>query len=102
MTEVHVSDNPSASRFEAMHEGVLAAFAQYKLQGNGVLFTHTEVMPQFEGKGVASKLAQFALDDVRSRSLQAVPACSFIADYIRKNPQYLELVSQEKRGDYKL
>ena len=102
MTEVTVSDNAAAHRFEAVQGDEVAAFAEYKLQSEGMLFTHTEVTPKFEGKGVASKLAQFALADVRARGLQAIPACSFISGYIRKHPEYLDLVSEGNKRAYGL
>ena len=95
-------DNPSAHRFEAIVDGSVAARAEYNLLKNGVLFTHTEVDPQYEGKGLGSQLATFALDDVRRRGLQAMPVCQFIAGYIRRHPEYLDLVSEESRRAYRL
>ncbi|WP_048439447.1 GNAT family N-acetyltransferase [Caenimonas sp. SL110] len=102
MNEVTVSDNPSAHRYEAMMDGELAAFADYESQAGALLLPHTEVLPKFEGKGVASKLAKFVLADARSRGLQVIPACEFMAGYIRKHPEYLDLVSAESRSTYKL
>lgn len=102
MNQITVSDNPAAQRYEAVMDGEVAAFADYEVQADAVLFPHTEVLPRFEGKGVASKLATFALADVRAKGLQVIPACEFIAGYIRKHPEYLDLVSGESRDTYKL
>lgn len=85
-----------------MMAGEVAAFADYEMQADGVRFSHTEVLPKFEGKGVASKLAKFSLADVRAKGLQVIPACDFIAGYIGKHPEYLDLVSEESRNTYKL
>lgn len=95
-------DNQTSHRFEALVDGQVAAYAEYNLLANGVLFTHTEVLPQHEGQGLGSQLARFALDDVRTRSLHAIPVCQFIAGYIRRHPEYLDLVSAESRRAFHL
>lgn len=95
-------DNPEGHRFEAVIDGAVAAHAEYNVLKNGLLFTHTEVQPQFEGQGLGSKLAKFALDEVRSRGLQAIPVCQFIAGYIRKHPEYVDLVAPESRRAFQV
>jgi predicted GNAT family acetyltransferase len=102
MNDITIADNPTAHRFELKKAGVVAARSEYNLLQGAVMFTHTEVEPEFEGQGLGSKLAKFALDDVRSRGLQVVPVCQFIAGYIRKHPEYLDLVSENSRRAYKL
>lgn len=88
----HIADNPQQHRFEVRLGEQLAAQAQYRLQGGTIVFTHTEVDPQFEGKGLGSKLAQYALDDVRGRQLKVVAQCEFIAKYIERHPEYASLL----------
>ena len=102
MDDFSLSDNPDAHRFELHKDGALAARAEYNLLKGAVMFTHTEVSPQFEGQGLASRLAAFALDDVRKRGLQAIPVCQYIACYIRKHAQYQDLVSEEQRRAFKI
>lgn len=46
----------------------------------------------FEGRGLGSRLAAFALDETRSEGLRVVPLCSFIAAYIERRSEYRELV----------
>ena len=51
--------------------------------------------PAYEGQGLGSRLAAYALDDVKSRGLKAVPQCRFIAGYIaRHEKEYGELVTR--------
>jgi predicted GNAT family acetyltransferase len=57
------------------------------------VFTHTEVQPEAEGKGVASELIRRALDDVRRRGLSAVPLCPFVRAFIARHPDYQDLVA---------
>jgi len=102
MSDPTFRDNAEAHRFEAVVDGEVAAFAEYNLLKNGVMFTHTEVLPQHEGKGLGSKLAKVALDQVRERGTHAIPVCQFIAGYIRKHPEYVDLVSPESRRAFQV
>jgi predicted GNAT family acetyltransferase len=102
MTDITIADNPQARRFELKKAGVVAVQTEYELGGGAVKFIHTEVQPGYEGQGLGSKLAKFALDDVRRRGLKVVPVCEFIAGYIRKHAEYLELVTDENRQAFKL
>lgn len=89
-----VRDNPAQSRYELLVDGRLAGFAQYRLNGKRITMYHTEVEPEYEGRGLGDELARNALDDVRRRALQLVPLCPFIAAYIRRHPdEYLDLVA---------
>jgi predicted GNAT family acetyltransferase len=96
MSEQHppldMRDNPAESRYEAAIDGDVAV-AEYILQGNEIVFTHTEVPEAFEGRGIASQLARFALDDARARGLAVIPSCPFIANYIQHHAEYQPLVA---------
>lgn len=95
-------DNPDRHRFELYAGGELAAFSEYNLLKTGILFTHTEVLPAFEGRGIGSAIARHALDEVRRRSQLAIPVCPFIAAFLRKHPEYQDLVSPESRRAYRI
>ncbi|HSV34776.1 MAG TPA: GNAT family N-acetyltransferase, partial [Ramlibacter sp.] len=102
MDDIQLADNTNEHRFELRKGGVVAAHSEYNLLKGAVMFTHTEVQPQFEGQGIGSRLAAYALDDVRKRGLKVVPVCQFIAGYIRRHPEYLDLVSDESRRAFHL
>jgi len=94
IVDVVVHDEPSQSRYEAWDAGTLAGFAVYQMVGESVIvFVHTEVDPAFEGRGIGSQLATFALDDARARSLAVVPRCPFFAAFIGRHPEYADLVA---------
>jgi uncharacterized protein len=80
-----LAHNEAASRYELHLNGQLLAQADYRLQGDTMRFTHTEVQPQYEGQGLGSRIAAFALDDAKSRGLKVRPQCPFIAKYIEKH-----------------
>jgi predicted GNAT family acetyltransferase len=84
-------DNPELSRFEMDDDGILAV-ANYRLVGNTITFTHTEVPPQARGQGLASRLIAGALEAARVRGLKVVAHCSFVCDYLAKHPEYHDLM----------
>jgi hypothetical protein len=93
MTEVETRKNESENRYEVHVDGELAGAAYYELDDERIVFTHTEVDDKFEGHGVGSTLAKFALDDVRAEGARrVVPRCPFIKAWIEKHPEYDDLV----------
>lgn len=81
--EIKVSDQRDANRYEIRVDGELAGFCKYELQADKLVLPHTQIDPAFEGRGIGGKLVAYALEDAHSRHLQVVPACSFVAWYMR-------------------
>jgi len=94
-SQVEVVDNPDQHRYEARDaDGTVLGFSRYRLTGDTVVFTHTEVDPATEGQGVGSQLVRGALDDVRRRGLQMVPQCPFVKAYVDRHPEYESLINE--------
>lgn len=102
MTDIAISNNAAQHRYEARVGDALAGFCEYNLLREAVMFTHTEVLDAFEGKGVGSALARHVLDDARAQGLHVIPVCQFIASYIRKHPDYADLVREDMRRAFKI
>jgi hypothetical protein len=97
--DVQVIDVPERTRYEARVDGELAAFADYIPTGELLAFTHTEVLPAFEGKGVGSQLVHDALDDVRTRQRSVLAVCPFVSGWIaRHRDDYGDLLYRSKTG----
>ena len=96
---VTITVNTALQQFEAAvgrHKAVL----QYHLRDdNSIVFTHTEVPYQVQGRGIGSALARAALDFARERSLRVIPLCPFVEQYIKKHPDYLPLVESTFRAN---
>lgn len=88
-----VTDQPERSRYAAHVDGTVAGVAVYELSDGLITFTHTEVDDAYEGQGVGSALARFALDDARARRLTVRPLCPFIRGWIDRHPDYSDLVA---------
>lgn len=92
---VHVSDQPFDNRYEATVDATYAGAAWYEISDGVITFTHTAVESEFEGEGVGSSLARYALDDVRARGLRVVPRCPFIRRWIQRHADFGDLVVPE-------
>jgi uncharacterized protein len=86
-----VRDNKSLRRFELDVEGAMA-FANYRLGPGTVIITHTETPRALRGRGIASQLVQGALERIRADGLKVVAGCGFVVDYLRKHPEFADLV----------
>jgi len=87
-----VVDNPERRRFELEEQG-LVAFADYRLEGERLVIPHVEAPPALRGTGAAGRLMTGVLDLVRGRGLKVVPLCPYADAFIRRHPQYQDLVA---------
>lgn len=91
LDELEIKNNTELSRFEA-EVNEFTAVIEYQLIGNKIIFIHTEVPDEISGYGIGGKMAKFALDSARDTGLMVVPQCPFVAGYIRRHPEYRDLV----------
>ncbi|HTB55113.1 MAG TPA: GNAT family N-acetyltransferase [Trebonia sp.] len=97
-----VTDNPAESRYELNLGGELAGSVRYHLRGQQITLIHTEVDPRFQGAGLATYLARYSLDDARKRNLAVLPSCPYIRSWIRRHPEYADLVPDGRRAEFGL
>jgi uncharacterized protein len=89
---VVVADDPMASRYEARIDGKLVGVSEYELTDDTIVFLHTVVAEQYEGRGVGGAIARYALDDARARGLHVRALCPFIRGWMERHPQYSDLI----------
>ena len=94
LDNISVTHNETARRFELLVDGVRALLT-YRRFPDRIVFDHTEVPRPLEGHGLAAKLARFALDFARATHLRVVPLCPYVSSFIRKHPEYQDLVSSD-------
>jgi predicted GNAT family acetyltransferase len=96
VSEIAVEHRPDERRYELLVDGEPAGELVYRDRGGGVLaFLHTEVDPNVRLRGLGSALVAGALDDARARGLRIVPLCPFVDTYVRRNPDYADLVAAD-------
>jgi predicted GNAT family acetyltransferase len=85
-----VRDNATALQFELRLDGA-TAFVTYRKAGSVVQLLHTEVPQELSGRGLGSRLAKGTLELLRKSGAQVVADCQFIAEYVKKHPEYQDL-----------
>lgn len=90
MAAASVRDNKVQSRFELGVQGTLA-FANYRRTPSAVIITHTETPRALRDRGIASELMHGALQLIRADGLKVIAGCGFVADYLRKHPEFSDL-----------
>ncbi|MBC9958296.1 GNAT family N-acetyltransferase [Yimella sp. cx-51] len=91
--DITVRDSAEQKRWEALVDEQVIGYADYIKTEELIVFTHTVVQPEFEGKGVAGTLVRAALDAAREDGTREVmPQCSYVKHWITKHPEYIPLV----------
>jgi uncharacterized protein len=86
-----VIDNAARHRYEMVVDGV-TAYVTYARPGGRLTLVHTEVPKALGGRGVGSALATAVLDDIRSRGLRVAVECEFLEAFIKRHPEFADLV----------
>ncbi|MGH2938737.1 MAG: GNAT family N-acetyltransferase [Solirubrobacterales bacterium] len=98
--QIVVSDAPHHKRFEVTVDGELAGFLVYRSRKGLLALIHTEVEDRFEGRGLGGRLARFALDQARTDGLAVLPFCPFVNEWMKRHPEYVDLVPAAYRANF--
>ena len=85
-------DAEAAQRYEARDGDELAGFLDYIVKRDRIALIHTEVLPGYQGRGIAGELARFALDHARRRGLRVIATCEYVRSYVEKHPETHDIV----------
>lgn len=94
LEKLEVIHNPAKNRFETWIDNQLSKL-DYLLDQETIVMTHVGVFPDHRGQGVAGKLVEVALNYAQENSLRVIPMCPYVAAYIRRHPQYIDLTKQK-------
>lgn len=90
---VELNDNAALRRFEMVVDGE-TAFVDYAAESDQLVLLHTEVPQALAGRHVSTPLAHAVLDEARRRGQRVAPRCEFICAFIRRHPEYGDLVAE--------
>lgn len=78
-----VIHNEELSRYEIWLDGEKVGHADYKRDGDVLVFDHTEVDPAHQGKNLAAILMRESFEHIRSQGgLKVRPVCSYVVKYM--------------------
>lgn len=93
--EIVIRDDTEGHRYVVEAGGNQVGMAVYHMRGGRHFFVHTEISEHAGGRGLGTKLVKFALDDVRAQGGSVVPICPFFAAYIKRHPEYDDIVDHD-------
>lgn len=91
-----VTHNATTQRFETRAGDEPLSFLSYIFESDCVVFDHTFVPNALRGRGIAAMLARAALNEARQRGWKVVPRCSYVAAFIKRHPEFADLVGCER------
>lgn len=92
--DAKVRHDEDQQRYVLEINGQDLGFAQYHEEGERQVFTHTEIDDSLAGQGMGGILVRKSLDDARRRGKRIVPVCEFIAAYVKKHPDWNDIVEE--------
>lgn len=92
---ITITNNEAENQYEVKLDDKVAVLT-YHRRGNQITFLHTGVPTELEGHGIASQLAKHGLDEAQQQHLKVIPACPYVAQYIRRHKEYLPLVAHSQ------
>lgn len=76
--EIKLVINGTNGSFRAYENNVEAGFISFTLRPNAkIILEHTEVFPEFSGKGIAKKLVLSAVRYAKENNLAVEPICEY-------------------------
>ena len=87
-----VKKNEEKNRYELDVDGHIA-FIDYKETNSTVALIHTEAPAELAGSGAASALVEKSLNLIKESGKTVSPYCPYVFAFIKKHPEWKELVS---------
>ena len=92
-----IRDNRAASRFELDESGE-TAFADYRRLDGLLVIDHVEAPPALRGSGAAGRLMEGIVAHARAAHLKITPVCGYADAWLKRHPQYTDLISQAAKA----
>ncbi len=99
--DIPLVKNDEKKRFEINIDGYYA-FINFGEYGNSIALVHTETEPELAGKGAAVAVVEKTLQYIKDSNKSLMPYCPYVFAYIKRHPEWKELVSKRFRGYDKL
>lgn len=90
---LEIADVPDARRYEARIGGELAGWVDYGRVRNRLVAVHTEVKPEFGGRGIGKALVRRVIADARAGGFTITPRCPLFVAHFERNPHDADVLA---------
>lgn len=87
-------DGEAAGQYTLLVDGTDAGEVNWRMRDGRRAITHTGVRNEFRNQGLAGRLMARTLDDARTDGVLVLPFCSYAAQFIDANPEYVDLLGR--------
>jgi len=84
--KITITDNPDGRRYEARVGEQLVGWVDYGRVRNRLVAIHTEVPPEFGGRGIGSALVRHVIADARRSEFTITPRCPLFETWFQRHP----------------
>jgi predicted GNAT family acetyltransferase len=95
-SDIEFANDTQAKHFSARMNDATAVL-DYQFKEPVIILTSTDVPESMRGAGVAGQLVRYALEYSRGHSYEVVPLCPFVAGWIRRHPEFRDVVPERFR-----
>ena len=81
-----------SDRFSISVNGQKVGFVEFADRDGQRVFTHTEVLDEFGGRGLATILVDDALTESRDAGLRIVAVCPLVVAFVKKHHEFDDVV----------
>ena len=85
--ELTITNVPDARRYEARLGDTLAGWVDYGRVRSRLVAVHTEVLPEFGGRGIGSALVRHVIADARAGGFTITPRCPLFRTHFARHPE---------------
>lgn len=96
--EAVVGQEPDRNRWVAKVGDRVVGALTYQFAGNRYVLISVHVDTDLRHRGVATRLAISALDDIRATGRKITVICPFVGDVLKRHPDYFDLVDPVHPG----
>ena len=75
-------------------DGATARLEYRVIDARTLDYHHTFVPSALRGRGIASQLADYALQYALDQNLSVVPSCPFVAAYVGRHPRFRPVLTE--------
>lgn len=84
---VVITNDADARQYQARIGDQLVGWVDYGRVRSRLVALHTEVPPEFGGRGIGSKLVRFVIADARASGFKITPRCPLFAAHFERHPE---------------
>ncbi len=92
MEEIRIVFNEKGNQSLAFHEDKVIGRCDYQIKEGKWYITHTVVISEFGGRGIAKMLVKEVIEQARKRMIKIVPICSYAQKMMLDNEEYKDVL----------